>query len=322
MSVNKIVTKVDGTINKTIDFNDLASGLSAGGHTITVEAFNGATLISTQTRNFTIAAAAFEAETTSYMNALAIPNDGTATIYTGVSGSQLWTHVDELVSGLKTNALWTKLFYYYPLLGDTAALQKYNLKDTAAYPITWFGGWVYDNKGALGNGANAYGDTGFIPSTFKDVNSNGLSIVIGTNNVPTQSDVVEAGAFNGTSQASIIQVKKSSSDNEIRSRMNGEISLIPNADSRGIYTASKTSSTESVTFKNGILKSTWNSGGSLPPLESYMGNMNYNGSGYSYGYSNQRFQGAAEHTGLTDTETQTLHSLIDTFEAGLGRKTW
>jgi len=56
MSVNKIVTKVDGVENKTIDFNDLKSGLSTGSHTITVEAYNGATLISTQTRNITIAA--------------------------------------------------------------------------------------------------------------------------------------------------------------------------------------------------------------------------------------------------------------------------
>jgi len=56
MSVNKIVTKVDGVENKTIDFNDLKEGLSAGAHTITVEAFNGATLVSTQTKNITIAA--------------------------------------------------------------------------------------------------------------------------------------------------------------------------------------------------------------------------------------------------------------------------
>ena len=55
MAVNKIVTKVDGVINKTINFNDLKAGLAVGAHTITVEAFNGANLISTQTRNITIA---------------------------------------------------------------------------------------------------------------------------------------------------------------------------------------------------------------------------------------------------------------------------
>ena len=55
MAVNKIVTKVDGTINKAIDFNDLKAGLAVGSHIITVEAYNGATLVSTQTKNITIA---------------------------------------------------------------------------------------------------------------------------------------------------------------------------------------------------------------------------------------------------------------------------
>ena len=62
MSVNKIVTKVDGVINKTIDFNDLKSGLAAGSHTITVEAYNGSTLISTQTKNITIAAVGYDTD--------------------------------------------------------------------------------------------------------------------------------------------------------------------------------------------------------------------------------------------------------------------
>jgi len=57
MAVNKIVTKVDGVINKTINFNDLKAGLAVGSHTITVEAYNGATLVNSQTRNITIAGA-------------------------------------------------------------------------------------------------------------------------------------------------------------------------------------------------------------------------------------------------------------------------
>ena len=57
MAVNKIVTKVDGVENKTIDFNDLKAGLAAGGHTVTVAAYNGATLVNSQTRNITIAGA-------------------------------------------------------------------------------------------------------------------------------------------------------------------------------------------------------------------------------------------------------------------------
>jgi len=324
MSVNKIVTKVDGTINKTIDFNDLKAGLAAGSHTITVEAWNGAALISTQTKNITIAAVAtFEAETTSLMNAIATPNDGTATIYTGVTGNQLWTLVNDFVSGLKTNDLWAKLFYYHLFLGDTALLQKYNLKDTTTFPLTWYGGWVYDNKGALGNGVNTYADTGFVASANKDVNSNGISVVIGTDNVPTSTNIQEIGSFSSGASASTIVVRKDDTERVFRSRMNGEFLEFANADARGVYTAVRIDSTTSLGIKNGIQKVSFNSGGSLPTLNTYIGNISFESNApYGIGYSNQRFQGALEHTGLTLTETQTLHSLIDTFEAGIGRKTW
>ena len=324
MSVNKIVTKVDGTINKTIDFNDLKAGLAAGSHTITVEAWNGAALISTQTKNITIAAVAtFEAETTSLMNAIATPNDGTATIYTGVTGSQLWTLVNNLISGLKTNNLLAKLFYYHLFLGGTALTQKYNLKDTTAFPLTWYGGWVHDNKGALGNGANTYADTGFVASANKDVNSNGLSIVIGTDNVPQQTNVIEMGAHNSGTQSSTIIIRDNNSERLFKARMNGSNVDALNYDARGVYTAVRIDSTTSLTIKNSVEKSSWNSGGTLPTINTFIGNISFQTNDpYVPGYSNQRFQGALEHAGLTLTETQTLHSLIDTFEAGLGRKTW
>ena len=427
MAVNKIITKVDGVENKTIDFNDLKAGLAAGGHTVTVEAYNGATLVNSQTRNITIAGVdttaltittvtvedanpdklvvvfsevvtitditgltitgdatptlsaptgsgsntitftlstaltngqsvtlnvasnntikdtannslaattkvitnnvatvvTFEAETTALMNAIATPNDGTATIYTGVTGSQLWTLVNDLVSGLNSNALMSKLFYYYPLLGNTAITQEYNLKDTTTFPLTWYGGWVHDNKGALANGTNTYADTGFAPSANKDVNSNGLSVVIGTDNTPIKADVAEMGCFNGTTQASLIQVYPSSGTQTLGGRMNSQITSVANVGSQGVYSEVKTNASTSAIYKNSVSKATGSGGGRLPTFTTFIGNMSFNDNApYNIGYSNQRFQGALEHTGLTLTEVQALHSLIDTFEAGIGRKTW
>ena len=324
MGITKYIVKVDGAPTKILDLSDLKAGLSAGAHAITAEAWNGSTLISAQTKNITIAAvvSSYEAETTSLMNAIATPNDGTATIYTGVSGSQLWTLVDDLVAGLKTNSLWAKLFYYYPFLGGTAILQKYNLKDTTTFPLTWYGGWVFDNKGALGNGTNTYADTGFVASASKDVNSNGLSVVIGTDNVPIQGNAIEIGAQISPTQASFILIRKNNTERIFKARMNGSNLDAVNDDARGVYTAVRIDSTTSITIKNSVQISSWNSGGTLPTSNTYIGNMSYQNDPSAAGYSNQRFQGALEHTGLTLTETQTLHSLIDTFEAGLGRKTW
>jgi len=289
------------------------------------DAATNALLATTQAITNNVAAVnIYEAETTSYMNAIATPNDGTATIYTGVTGGQLWTLVNDLVAGLKTNSLWAKLFYYYLFLGDTAILQKYNLKDINTFPLTWYGGWVYDNKGALGNGTNAYAKTGFTPSLAKELNSNGLSIVIGTNNTPVVTNAIEIGAFNASEKSSYLKVFISSSKAQLESGMNGggPSSIVSNPDSKGVYTSVKQSSTLSKVFKNSIEKKSWNGGGTLPIVETYIGTLNTDDSAYGSGYSNQRFQGALEHTGLTLTEVQTLHSLIDTFEAAIGRKTW
>ena len=56
MGVNKILIKVDGTQTDAIDFNSAISGLSVGSHSITVEAYDGASLLHSQTKNVTVAA--------------------------------------------------------------------------------------------------------------------------------------------------------------------------------------------------------------------------------------------------------------------------
>jgi len=273
-------------------------------------------------RNLGAAPTGYEVETSDYMYEINIPNDGAATIYTGVSGSQLWGFVNDLVVGLKSTGLMTKLFYYYLFLGATSVSQKYNLKDTTSYQINWFGDWIFDNKGALGNGSNTYGDTGFIPSMHKNVDSNGITVVIGTNNVPIKSEAIEIGSYNNANQASLIVVKQSSSLQKFETRMNGNLYSIPNTDSRGIYTSVKNASNITKIFKAGALLQTYNSGGTLPTRTTFIGNMNFNGSPYSPGYSNQRYQGALDHSGLIDIEVGNLHTLIDTFENAIGRKTW
>jgi len=54
MGITKYIVKVDGVQTKVLDLSDIKSGLATGAHTITAEAWNGSTLISTQTKNITI----------------------------------------------------------------------------------------------------------------------------------------------------------------------------------------------------------------------------------------------------------------------------
>ena len=209
MSVNKIVTKVDGVINKTINFNDLKAGLAAGAHTITVEAYNGATLVSTQTKNITIAitGGGIEAETTSYMNAVGIPNDTTvyyATTPQEITGAAIWTAIDNYVKALKDNLIYSKFKAIYPLIGDTALQMKWNLKnplDTdAAFRLAFFGSGILSATGWKGNGSNAYIDTFLSQLAEITLNSESVGYYIRTSSAGGN----DGGAYDGSRGTSLI----------------------------------------------------------------------------------------------------------------------
>lgn len=100
--------------------------------------------------------------------------------------------VNQLVTDLKTNNLWTNLVAFYPFLGETAASCSQNLMGTN-YTITWCGtnntpftnsaqfdpsnlvfsaSGVADVTNATFSGPSlAWGNTGFSPSTWTATNS-------------------------------------------------------------------------------------------------------------------------------------------------------
>jgi hypothetical protein len=216
---------------------------------------------------------------------------------------------------LKTNGLWTKIQAFYPLRGDTSNNQKYNLKNTAQFTLIFNGGGTHSRLGYQCNG-NAYANTGFAPSVNQNVNSNGLTIIVGTNNNAQSADLYEMGAYDGTKVSSI------AAKNEIKLCIlnGGVVGFYGDANSRGVLTGSKTSSTVTKLFFNSVLGAVGNSGGTLPTINIWIGALNLNNS--AYGYSYQRIQTAIIHEGLTDAEVATLHEILDTAEQITERKTW
>ena len=149
MSVNKIVTKVDGTINKELNFNDLKSGLAAGSHTITVEAYNGSTLISTQTKNITIAAVAgYDTDYQAVLDyataqAIALPDATQQSID------------NQLMIDLKATGKWGVCKSFLNLKGTaTSAFKLIDWKRIVKY--TDLGSPTWSSSGIKGNGVNAY----------------------------------------------------------------------------------------------------------------------------------------------------------------------
>jgi hypothetical protein len=109
--------------------------------------------------------AAGSAEATS--NSLTITDADAQAFFTasGLTGATNLTAINQLVVDLKGFGIWTKMKAIYPMVGGTAALHKWNLKDprdlNAAFRLTFNGGWTHTSTGALPNGTNAYADTFF-----------------------------------------------------------------------------------------------------------------------------------------------------------------
>lgn len=237
----------------------------------------------------------------------------------GITDTTYINALNTLVIYLKANSVYSKIQAWWIFYGNENQ-SIYNFINPSLYRLNFFGSGTIDNNGFLGNGTNAYATTGFIPSAIQNVNSNGLTIVSRTNNTPVTSDTIEFGAlFSGSSY---IWVKNPNTTLFAGAAVNGSVGIFAQADSKGIYTATKTSATVTNIFKNSVGSTLFSSGGTLPTSELYIGTININGSPYTNGWTNQQLTMAMAHEGISNSETVILQSGLDTFENALGRKTW
>lgn len=241
----------------------------------------------------------------------------------GITKAKQKRAIDYLAINLKSSGLWTQMQVVYPMTGGTNTAMKYNLKDPnnldAAYRINWVSGGTFSDSGYQSNGASSYGDTFFVPSVVQNVNSNGLSIVIGVTNF---EDVNDIGAYTDASQQSRFAAYSTSGAGAV-GRFNGANMVYGQSlvSSIGVYTCQRVSSTSSSIWKNSVKVNTTNSGGTLPAHSIYIGSFNNAGAG-PLGFSFKRIQSIYIHPGLSDADVATLHGIINTYENILGRKTW
>jgi hypothetical protein len=88
----------------------------------------------------------------------------------GLTGSTNLTAINNLVVALKGFGIWTKMKAIYPMIGGTAALHKWNLKNpldtNAAFRLVFAGGWSHTSTGAKPNGLNGFADTFLNPNNY------------------------------------------------------------------------------------------------------------------------------------------------------------
>ena len=255
--------------------------------------------------------------------------DVDANAYMLASNNERWQPViNSLFTDLKSQGLYNKTQAFYPFLGTTAAQHKWNAKNpldtNAAFRLQFFGGGTHSNLGYQCNGTNAYANTFLVPSAVQNVNSNGLTVVVGTNNnnvIATES--FDIGSYTSDSNGSFISTKLNNSSYSKICGLNSNnprIVITGTNEARGVFTGSKTESNIHKLTRNSSILGTGTGGGTLPSIPIWIGALNINDT--IYAPSSQRIQFTAIHEGLTDAEVVAFHTIIDNFESAIGRKTW
>jgi hypothetical protein len=118
----------------------------------------------------------------------------------GLTGATNLTAINTLVVALKGYGIWSKMKAIYPIVGGTAALHKWNLKNpldtNAAFRLVFFGGYTHSSTGMAGNGTNGYADTFLVPDTVFSVANNVHLSVYSRTNAASAADI-DMGGYNG-----------------------------------------------------------------------------------------------------------------------------
>jgi hypothetical protein len=228
--------------------------------------------------------------------------------------------VNKLVLNLKAANLWAKMSAIYPFVGNTATTQKFNLKNpldtNAAFRLSFVGGWTHSASGAQPNGANGYANTFLSPSLVQSVNNNGMGMYI-TERTVAGTDPVQMGCLvNYLTSASTNVVTPTS----MSSRLNAANVVTTISGGAGSFDVHRTAATITKYYKNGVPIQTLNSGGVLPNLSIYLGNLNLNGIPYTIGWINSEFRFAYIGQGLNDTEVANMRTAVQAFEIILRRQ--
>ena len=276
----------------------------------------------------------FEPETTVFMNSIAVANDLSPTVHTGINGNQLWVIMDNYITSLKDAGLLDLISVDYPMVGGDATKHAINMMNPSYAVVTWYGGWIHDEFGALGNGSNTYGDMGVGHDVMPVIEgtSNGTTAIVGTNNTPARSESMEIGNYDGINNSpGMANAGRISAFGHVGggycNRHSTYLQGTTTNEARGVQTIVRTTQHDNAFYKNGLVQVTSLNADptartyDLSPRSLFIGGYNTGGF-YLNGTTNQRIQGVIVHKGLDATQVVQLRDIINARETALNRKTW
>lgn len=132
-----------------------------------------------------------DVDLSAYLIAAGIPNDGT-TIWTGITGADLWTHIGISIASLKSTGLWDLGLYLNFFPGASANGNKYNafspVDTDLSFRLTYNGTPTHNELGMVFDGVDDRADTHIIPVAcgFEFISGMSFSFSSTTNDVDGQ----------------------------------------------------------------------------------------------------------------------------------------
>ncbi len=262
--------------------------------------------------------APIQAETTAYMTAIGVPNDATATIY-GKTGAQVWDLFNSCIMIAKNAGKLGNIYTWYPMFGTTEETLKINAVNVNTFNKLFYGGWGFSENGNQANGSNTYADDGFFPSVSMNLEDNGFTVACNSNQaVGSSSNNITLGAKGGNSGYVVVSIKRFTNEARASVGINTFSATSTVNTASGITSAARISGVLKLWKNNAVINSITASG-ILPNVPVYYGA--YHNVSSPTLYDNQRLLSEVKSTG-DDATMSIVHQMIDTWEAGLNRKTW
>lgn len=180
----------------------------------------------------------------------------------GITDATQQNAINQLVLDLKGYSIWTKFYFLYPFVGGDATKHSYNLKNPAAYQITWGGTVTHDANGVTGNGTTGYGDPGFnLVTAGIGLNDFGFGVHSKTNSARAEAAL---GCRDGGAVGVLMNIRNATdvSQQQINSDATAPVQETGITSSLGHFGANRTVSTEMRINRNGTTSTLLKTSGS------------------------------------------------------------
>jgi hypothetical protein len=167
-------------------------------------------------------------------------------------------YITQMVEGMKSIGVWSGMKAVYPLVGNTAFKNKFNLKDPrdldVAFRLVYVGTITHSANGMQGDGFTGYANTFIVPSDVLINNNTHIAFYSNLEIAPSAS--LEIGSQSTATTNMALYVRFSGDIAVSQQYINGTgagVAIATNTQSKGMFIASKSSSSSNKLYIRGSL---------------------------------------------------------------------